>query len=116
MRLLPRSPRFVPLLASAVAGVLLVSAATLPSYAAPDEPAADPAADAIVDPGTPTEVAEDSLAAAEDLLAGESTEDPTLVLNQLSQTLEDLPARRPAQGRADPGPAHRRQRPRGRRC
>ena len=70
MRLLSRSPRFVPLLAAAVAGVLLVGSAGVPSYADSDEPGADPVADAIVDPGTPTEVAEDSLAAAEDLVAG----------------------------------------------
>jgi hypothetical protein len=79
--------------ASAVAGVLFASAATLPSYAASDEPGAPPAAaDPVVDPGTPTQVAEESLAAAEDLVAGASTEDPTLVLNQLSQTLSDLPS------------------------
>ena len=100
MRLLSRSPRFVPLLASAVAGVLLVGSAGVPSYADSDEPGADPVADAIVDPGTPTEVAEDSLAAAEDLVAGESTEDPTLVLNQLSQT-----ARRPPRRPTSAGPS-----------
>ena len=85
MRPLPRSPRFVPLLASALVGLLLAGAAGVPSYADSDELPLP------VDPGTPTQVAEESLAAAEDLLAGESTADPTLVLNQLSQTVEDLP-------------------------
>ena len=94
--------------------MLLVGSAGVPSYADSDEPGADPVVDAIVDPGTPTEVAEESLAAAEDLVAGESTEDPTLVLNQLSQTLEDLPGRPTSAGPSDPGPADRRQRPRGR--
>ena len=94
MRLLSRS-RSVPFLAAAVAGVLLVGSAGVPSHADSDEPVADPVVgslvDPIADPGTPAEVAEESLAAAEDLVAGESTEDPTLVLNQLSQTLDDLP-------------------------
>jgi hypothetical protein len=92
MRLPSRSPRLVPLLTSALAGVLLVGSAGVPSYAASDEPGADPVTEAVVDPGTPTEIAEDSLAAAEDLVAGDSTQDPTLVLNQLSQTLDDLPS------------------------
>ena len=86
MRPLSRSSRFVPVLASAVAGLLLAGAATVPSYAGSDEP---PIA---VDPGTPEQVAEESLAAAEGLVHGDSTADPTLVLNQLGQTLEDLPA------------------------
>ena len=86
MRPLPRSPRFVPLLASALVGLLLAGAAGVPSYADSDE------LPLTVDPGTPAQVAEESLAAAEDLLAGESTADPTLVLNQLSQTLDDLPS------------------------
>ena len=86
MRSLSRSSRFLPVLVSAVAGLLLAGAATVPSYAGADEPAT------AVDPGTPEEVAEETLAAAEDLVDGDSTADPTLVLNQLSQTLEDLPA------------------------
>ncbi|MET1059485.1 MAG: hypothetical protein ABWX84_07795, partial [Nocardioides sp.] len=98
MRLPSSPPRLVPLVATALAGALLASAATLPSYGASDEPGAPAAAttadevvDPLTDPGTPTEIAEESLAAAEDLVAGESTQDPTLVLNQLSQTLSDLP-------------------------
>ena len=94
MRLLSRS-RSVPFLAAAVAGVLLVGSAGVPSQADSDEPVADPVVrsfvDPTADPGTPAEVAVESLAAAEDLVAGESTEDPTLVLNELSQTQDDLP-------------------------
>ena len=86
MRPLPRSPRFVPLLATALAGLLLVGASGVPSYADSDEVPLP------VDPGSATQVAEDSLAAAEDLVSGDSTADPTLVLNQLSQTLSDLPS------------------------
>ena len=85
MRPLPRSPRFVPLLATALAGLLLVGASGVPSYADSDEVPLP------VDPGSATQVAEDSLAAAEDLVSGDPAADPTLVLNQLSQTLSDLP-------------------------
>ena len=57
MRPLPRSPRFVPLLATALAGLLLVGASGVPSYADSDEPVADPVVGSFVDPtadpGTP---------------------------------------------------------------
>ncbi len=93
-----RSSRLAPLLAVTVAGALLVGTASLPSYAASDEPGAglptgqpltvDPTS---TDPGTPEQIAEESLDAAEDLVAGDSTDHPTQVLNQLSETLADLP-------------------------
>jgi hypothetical protein len=81
--------------AATLAGLMLCGPAALPAYAGSAEAAVSadqPTVTADPDPGTPAEIAQDTLAAAEDLVEGDSTADPTLVLNDLSQSLPDLPA------------------------
>jgi len=85
------------------------SVAAPTSYAAPAAAPADPGAvdpgagGTDPDPGTPLEVAQDNLTAAQDLADGTGQAagaDPTLVLNELAQTLDDLPPTQQRQARS----------------